>query len=61
MGKLAKPQQWQLVTTKPALYSDAPELLEQAWQSVEQHHQQFLTFWQQRSDTTWIPAQQKDY
>jgi len=36
-----------------------PELLEQAWQSVAQYHQQFLDFWQQRSDTAWIPAQQK--
>lgn len=27
-----------------SLYSDAPELLEQAWQSVEQYHQEFLEF-----------------
>jgi hypothetical protein len=29
---------------KDSLYSDAPELLEKAWKSVEQYHQEFVDF-----------------
>lgn len=31
---------------KSSLYSDAPELLEEAWQSVEKYHQDFLNFFE---------------
>lgn len=49
MGKLGKPKLAVAIGNfkenhKTALYSDAPDLLEQAWQSVEQYHQQFLDF-----------------
>lgn len=49
MGKLGKPKLAVAIGNfkdnyKNALYSDAPELLEQAWQSVEQYHQEFLEF-----------------
>jgi len=49
MGKLGKPKLAVAIGNfkenyKNALYSDAPELLEQAWQSVEQYHQEFLDF-----------------
>ncbi|MBV8885343.1 MAG: hypothetical protein JO235_15300 [Chroococcidiopsidaceae cyanobacterium CP_BM_RX_35] len=49
MGKLGKPKLAVAIGNfkdnyKSALYSDAPELLEQAWQSVEQYHQEFLEF-----------------
>ncbi|MEP0873427.1 hypothetical protein NDA01_27070 [Trichocoleus desertorum AS-A10] len=49
MGKLGKPKLAVAIGNfkqdyKHALYSDAPELLEQSWQSVEQYHQDFLNF-----------------
>jgi hypothetical protein len=49
MGKLGKPKLAVAIGNfkqnhKNALYSDAPELLEQAWQSVEQYHQEFTDF-----------------
>lgn len=31
---------------KPELYGDAPELLEEAWKSVDRYHQDFLDFFQ---------------
>ncbi|MDZ8024518.1 MAG: hypothetical protein RMX97_07495 [Nostoc sp. DedQUE11] len=49
MGKLGKPKLAVAIGNfkenyKSNLYSDAPELLEEAWQSVAQYHQQFLDF-----------------
>jgi hypothetical protein len=49
MGRLGKPKLAVAIGNfkqnyKHALYSDAPELLEQSWQSVEQYHQDFLEF-----------------
>jgi hypothetical protein len=49
MGKLGKPKLAVAIGNfkenyKSNLYSDAPELLEEAWQSVGQYHQQFLDF-----------------
>ena len=49
MGKLGKPKLAVAIGNfkqnhKKGLYSDAPELLEQAWQSVEQYHQDFTEF-----------------
>jgi hypothetical protein len=49
MGKLGKPKLAVAIGNfkdnyKSALYSDAPELLEQAWQSVAQYHKQFVDF-----------------
>lgn len=49
MGRLGKPKLAVAIGNfkqnyKYALYSDAPELLEQSWQSVEQYHQDFLDF-----------------
>ncbi|HLO48879.1 MAG TPA: hypothetical protein VK211_10735 [Kamptonema sp.] len=49
MGKLGKPKLAVAIGNfkqnhKNALYSDAPELLEQAWQSVEQYHHDFTDF-----------------
>jgi hypothetical protein len=49
MGKLGKPKLAVAIGNfkenyKSNLYSDAPELLEEAWQSVGQYHQQFLEF-----------------
>ncbi len=49
MGKLGKPKLAVAIGNfkenyKSNLYSDAPDLLEEAWQSVEQYHQQFLDF-----------------
>jgi len=49
MGRLGKPKLAVAIGNfkdnhKDALYSDAPDLLEQAWQSVEEYHQQFLNF-----------------
>ena len=38
------------------LYSDAPDLLEQAWQSVEQYHQSFVDFF--GSDELTMPGYQ---
>lgn len=61
MGKLGKPKLAVAIGNfkenyKNALYSDAPELLEQAWQSVEQYHQQFLDFFD--SDEVTLPGYQ---
>lgn len=49
MGKLGKPKLSVAIGNfkdnyKSSLYSDAPELLEQAWESVGQYHQQFVDF-----------------
>ncbi len=61
MGKLGKPKLAVAIGNfkenyKTALYSDAPELLEQAWQSVEQYHQQFLDFF--GSEEVTLPGHQ---
>lgn len=49
LGKLGKPKLAVAIGNfkqnyKRHLYSDAPELLEAAWQSVEQYHQNFVNF-----------------
>ncbi|MDX2099718.1 MAG: hypothetical protein SFW36_18220 [Leptolyngbyaceae cyanobacterium bins.59] len=49
MGKLGKPKLAVAIGNfkdnyRYALYSDAPELLEEAWRSVEQYHHDFLDF-----------------
>lgn len=49
MGNLGKPKLAVAIGNfkqdrKKNLYSDAPELLEQAWQSVEQYHRDFVDF-----------------
>ncbi|MFB2938436.1 hypothetical protein ACE1B6_24580 [Aerosakkonemataceae cyanobacterium BLCC-F154] len=49
MGNLGKPKLAVAIGNfkdlhRKDLYSDAPELLEEAWQSVEQYHQDFLDF-----------------
>ncbi|MEH2423941.1 MAG: hypothetical protein V7K48_24465 [Nostoc sp.] len=49
MGKLGKPKLAVAIGNfkenyKSNLYSDAPDLLEEAWQSVAQYHQQFVDF-----------------
>ena len=49
MGNLGKPKLAVAIGNfkqnhKSHLYSDAPDLLEEAWQSVEQYHQDFLDF-----------------
>lgn len=49
MGKLGKPKLAVAIGNfkenyKNSLYSDAPDLLEQAWQSVAKYHQQFVEF-----------------
>lgn len=49
MGKLGKPKLAVAIGNfkdnyKNHLYSDAPDLLKQAWQSVEQYHHQFIDF-----------------
>ncbi len=49
MGKLGKPKLAVAIGNfkenyKNHLYSDAPDLLEEAWQSVEQYHQNFIDF-----------------
>ncbi len=61
MGKLGKPKLAIAIGNfkdnyKSALYSDAPELLEQAWQSVGQYHQQFVDFF--GSDEVTMPGYQ---
>lgn len=61
MGKLGKPKLAVAIGNfkenyKSNLYSDAPDLLEQAWQSVEQYHQQFLDFF--GSDEVTMPGYQ---
>ena len=49
LGKLGKPKLAVAIGNfkdnyKKHLYSDAPDLLEEAWQSVEKHHQDFVDF-----------------
>jgi hypothetical protein len=49
LGKLGKPKLAVAIgnfkqACKEDLYGDAPELLEAAWQSVEQYHQEFVDF-----------------
>lgn len=49
MGRLGKPKLAVAIGNfkenhKKALYSDAPELLEQAWESVAEYHKEFLEF-----------------
>lgn len=49
MGRLGKPKLAVAIGNfkenhKDALYSDAPELLEQAWESVAEYHKEFLEF-----------------
>ncbi len=49
MGRLGKPKLAVAIGNfkenhKQALYSDAPELLEQAWESVAEYHKEFLEF-----------------
>ncbi|MEH2290230.1 hypothetical protein [Nostoc sp.] len=49
MGKLGKPKLAVAIGNfkenyKSNLYSDAPDLLKEAWQSVEKYHQQFVDF-----------------
>jgi len=61
MGKLGKPKLAVAIGNfkenyKSDLYSDAPDLLEQAWQSVEQYHQQFIDFF--GSDEVTMPGYQ---
>ncbi|AFY42815.1 hypothetical protein [Nostoc sp. PCC 7107] len=61
MGKLGKPKLAVAIGNfkdnyKSHLYSDAPELLEEAWQSVEQYHQQFVDFF--GSDEVTLPGYQ---
>lgn len=61
MGKLGKPKLAVAIGNfkenyKNNLYSDAPELLEEAWQSVKQYHQQFLDFF--GSDEITLPGYQ---
>ncbi|QLE39954.1 hypothetical protein FD723_05410 [Nostoc sp. C052] len=61
MGKLGKPKLAVAIGNfkdnyKSHLYSDAPDLLEQAWQSVEQYHQQFVEFF--GTDEVTLPGYQ---
>jgi len=61
MGKLGKPKLAVAIGNfkenhKNALYSDAPELLTQAWQSVEQYHHDFIDFF--GSDEATMPGYQ---
>lgn len=61
MGRLGKPKLAVAIGNfkdnyKHALYSDAPELLELAWQSVEQYHQEFIDFF--GSDEITMPGYQ---
>jgi hypothetical protein len=61
MGNLGKPKLSVAIGNfkrdfKESLYSDAPELLEQAWQSVEQYHQDFLDFF--GNDEVTLPGYQ---
>lgn len=61
MGNLGKPKLAVAIGNfkqnfKPYLYSDAPELLEEAWKSVERYHQDFLDFF--GSDQVAFPGYQ---
>ena len=59
MGSLGKPKLAVAIGNfkenhKDALYSDAPELLEQAWESVAEYHKEFLNFF--GSDEVTLPG-----
>ncbi|MCM0589345.1 MAG: hypothetical protein ACSI46_00260 [Gloeotrichia echinulata DVL01] len=61
MGKLGKPKLAVAIGNfkenyKHHLYSDAPDLLEQAWQSVAEYHHQFVDFF--GSDEITLPGYQ---
>jgi hypothetical protein len=61
MGRLGKPKLAVAIGNfkdnhKDALYRDAPELLEQAWESVAEYHQEFLDFF--GSDEVTLPGYQ---
>jgi len=61
MGNLGKPKLAVAIGNfkqnyKESLYSDAPELLEEAWRSVERYHQDFLDFF--GSDAITLPGYQ---
>jgi hypothetical protein len=61
MGNLGKPKLAVAIGNfkdnyKPYLYSDAPEMLEEAWKSVERYHQDFLDFF--GSDEITMPGYQ---
>jgi hypothetical protein len=61
MGKLGKPKLAVAIGNfkenyKNNLYSDAPDLLEEAWKSVEKYHQQFVDFF--GSDEITLPGYQ---
>lgn len=61
MGRLGKPKLAVAIGNfkenhKKALYSDAPELLEQAWESVAEYHQEFLEFF--GNDQVTLPGYQ---
>jgi hypothetical protein len=61
MGKLGKPKLAVALSNfkenyKDQLYADAPELLEEAWRSVEYYHQQFVEFF--GSDEVTMPGYQ---
>jgi len=61
MGNLGKPKLAVAIGNfkrdhQDSLYADAPELLEEAWQSVERYHQEFLEFF--GSDEVTLPGYQ---
>ncbi|KAF3884958.1 MULTISPECIES: hypothetical protein [Nostocales] len=61
MGKLGKPKLAVAIGNfkdnyRNQLYGDAPELLEEAWLSVEQYHQQFVDFFER--DEVTLPGYQ---
>lgn len=61
MGKLGKPKLAVAIGNfkdnyKNSLYGDAPELLEEAWRSVAEYHQQFIEFF--GSDEVTMPGYQ---
>ncbi|MEH2315036.1 MAG: hypothetical protein V7K35_27345 [Nostoc sp.] len=61
MGKLGKPKLAVAIGNfkenyKSNLYSDAPDLLEEAWESVAQYHQQFVDFFS--TDEITLPGYQ---
>jgi len=61
MGRLGKPKLAVAIGNfkdnhKDALYSDAPDLLEQAWASVAEYHHQFIEFF--GSDEVTLPGYQ---
>ncbi len=61
MGRLGKPKLAVAIGNfkdnhKDSLYSDAPDLLEQAWESVAEYHKEFLEFF--ASDEITLPGYQ---